>query len=87
MCSVLAMLCIRAPLRELVIGKIEQRRQEFNTDYALPLVCIINALGIDVLRPYVDQVMHLYRNAKAACAPNLHLLTAVIMVSLCTLVN
>lgn len=81
MCSVLAMLCIRAPLRELVIGKIEQRRQEFNTDYALPLVCIINALGIDVLRPYVDQVMHLYRNAKAACAPNLHLLTAVIMYS------
>lgn len=48
MCRILAILCVRIPLRERVITKIEQL-DEVKPEFALPIVSIINALGVETV--------------------------------------
>ncbi|VEN56282.1 unnamed protein product [Callosobruchus maculatus] len=49
LCSVLATLCLREPLRETTINKVNQKLAGLNEKHALPLLTIIYFLGIEAV--------------------------------------
>ncbi|KAL3278167.1 hypothetical protein HHI36_013508 [Cryptolaemus montrouzieri] len=49
MCWVLAILCRRYPLREFVMAKLTQKLPELFVQFSLPLIMILNSLGIDAI--------------------------------------
>nr|CAI5849016.1 unnamed protein product [Callosobruchus analis] len=49
LCSVLATLCLREPLREMTINKINQKLSGLNEKHALSLLTIIYFLGIEAI--------------------------------------
>ena len=46
MCKVLAILCDRSPILELVITKIQQKLPEVKLNFLLPIISILNTLGV-----------------------------------------
>lgn len=49
MCWILAILCGRDPLKELVMAKLKQKLPELTVEYSLPFLMLLNALGADAI--------------------------------------
>ncbi|KAK9747062.1 TATA box binding protein associated factor (TAF) [Popillia japonica] len=58
MCSILAILSRRLPIRELVMAKLNQKIPEVKENFTVPIMHILNAIGLDAIReifvPYMD---------------------------------
>ncbi|KYB25878.1 uncharacterized protein LOC100142597 isoform X1 [Tribolium castaneum] len=60
MCSVLAILSQRGPLREFIILKIFQKLDEVFDNFALPVITAVNSLGIDAIQSIVLPNLNLF---------------------------
>lgn len=58
MCSILAILSRRLPIRELVLEKLNQKIPEVKENFNVPIMYILNAIGLDAIReifiPYMN---------------------------------
>ncbi|KAK9884751.1 hypothetical protein WA026_007600 [Henosepilachna vigintioctopunctata] len=65
MCWVLGILCRRYPLREYVITKLIQQLQK-PVENCVPIVMIINALGIDaIINVFTNNIEYFFKNLQA----------------------
>ncbi|GJQ86778.1 hypothetical protein Trydic_g5572 [Trypoxylus dichotomus] len=58
MCSILAILSRRLPIREFVMTKLNQKIPEVKEKFTIPIVYILNAIGIEAIREIFIPYMH-----------------------------
>lgn len=58
MCSTLAILSKRLPIRELIFAKLHQKITDIKENFKLPIIHILNAIGLDAISeifiPHMD---------------------------------
>lgn len=62
LCNTLALLSRRQPLKEFIIMKILQKLDEVFDNYAIPIITLINTLGIEAIERILVQNLQLFLN-------------------------
>lgn len=68
LCQMLAIICKRVPVRKVILKKIISKFPEIRDDFALPVICAINELGMDaicsVFLPHLSYLLFMIEDDK-----------------------